>query len=147
MRKLFFTTLLNVPSDQIWPRLEDINNYPAYIKFCHKAELNGPFVSGSTWYDWSSVVIIPLKITHEIISVVPKKEIIYRIKLPSNGELWQKLILNTEEGKTRVSLEVTIEFGSKILDIIIGPLIYYRNKVMLEATLNNIKQAVKNENS
>ncbi len=138
MRKLLFEPTFDHPSEKIWELFLDVGNYPAYIKYCYKAELIGPFASGSSWYDWSTVVYFPLKVTHQIVKVEAKREIVYKIVLPTKGELWQKFTIEENEGKTKVKVEISVEFGNKLIDSLLGPMVHARNKIMIEATIENM---------
>lgn len=145
MRKLSFEPEFDFPVEKIWDLFTDVSNYPAYIKYCYKAELIGSFAAGSSWYDWSTVVYFPMKVTHQIVKVEPKKEIVYKIALPTNGELWQKFTIEENEGKTKVKVEISVEFGNKLIDSLIGPLVHARNKTMIEATIDNMYKVLKSQ--
>lgn len=140
MRKLELSTLLNQPREEIWKIFSDVGNYPRYIKHCYTARLLGPFKEGSTWYDWSTVVYLPLKVTHKIIKVDPQRELIYKIDLIDGGEIWQYVTLEEVNGKTKVNLMITIDFKNKLVDNLIGPIVYSRNKNMLQATIDNFSR-------
>lgn len=142
MRKLIFELTINASVEKLWPLLAEIENYPRYIKYCRKAFLIGDFREGSTWYDWSTVVYLPLKIKHEIIRIQPNKEIIYKIGLPV-GEIWQKLSLEVGE-QTKVWFEITIDFPNPVIDKTLGALVYYRNRKMIEATIANFEKGFGN---
>jgi ribosome-associated toxin RatA of RatAB toxin-antitoxin module len=144
MRTLNFEFETSAKTDQIWSLLTDVNNYHRYIKNCIKSTLVGDFKEGSSWYDWSTVVYLPLKVNHKIIKIVPKKEIIYQIPLPL-GSIWQKLTISEGE-KTKVQLEVNIDFPNRLIDQTLGALVAYRNQDMLSATINNFKDHF-NENN
>lgn len=137
MKTLKFTLATNAPVENIWPIISDINSYHKYIKYCHKSKLIGKFQEGSIWYDWSTVVFLPLKINHKIIKIIPNEKIIYLIKTPL-GEIWQTMLI--EEGKkTKLKLEVNIDFPNRLIDKAFGHLVYMRNRKMLEATMKNFK--------
>lgn len=140
MRKLNFELVTNVPAKNIWPIMTDINNYHQYIKYCLSSKLIGNFKEGSSWYDWSMVLHLPLRINHKIIKIIPNKKIVYLIKLPF-GEIWQTILIYSGK-ETKVKLEVIIDFPSRMVDKTLGNLVYLRNRKMLEATIENYKKSL-----
>lgn len=145
MRRLLFEPVFDVPLQSLWEKFADVNSYSKYIKNCHKSVLVGPFKAGSIWYDWSTVIYLPLKINHQIIKVIPKEEIIYKINLPF-GEIWQKVDFVPQGVKTKVRLEIEMNFRPKLIDKTLGSLIYLRNQQMLSETIKNYYQSF-NENN
>lgn len=141
MRKLTFELVTPSSAKRIWPIMSDINNYHKYIKYCHHSKLVGSFKEGSTWYDWSTVAFLPLKINHEIIKIIPNKKIVYLIKSPF-GEIWQTISIK-ERRETRVKLEIVIDSPNRLVENTIGLLVYKRNKQMLEETIKIIKMVFK----
>lgn len=142
MRNLTFEVDTTASVEQIWSLLTGVNNYHLYIKNCSKSVLVGDFKEGSSWYDWSTVVYLPLKINHKIIKVVPKKEIHYQVELPI-GVIWQKLVI-IEGKKNKVQLEINIDFPNSIVDKTLGTLVHYRNRMMLAETISNLKKGFGN---
>lgn len=139
MRKLVFALVTDTRPDKIWQLLADINNYHKYIKYCYKSRLIGDFQEGSSWYDFSTVAFIPLRINHKIIKIIPNKKIVYLIKTPI-VEIWQTILI--EEGKkTRVKLEVIIDSPNRLIDKTLGTFLYVRNRQMLEKTVQNYKKS------
>lgn len=139
MRRLVFELVTDKRSDKIWQILADINNYHKYIKYCYYSHLVGDFKEGSTWYDLSTVALIPLRINHKIIKIIPNKKIVYIIKTPI-VEIWQTILIKKSR-KTRLKLEVTIDFPNRLIGKILGTFLYLRNRQMLEKTMQNYKKS------
>lgn len=145
MKRLVFEPVFDSPIEVIWDKFSDVNNYSKYIKYCHKSVLVGPFKSGSHWYDWSTVVYLPLKIDHQIIKVVHQEEIVYKINLPF-GEIWQRVNFTSLGSKTKLKLEIDINFRYNLLNQTIGRLVYYRNQKMMKETIKNYDASFKQNN-
>lgn len=139
MRKLSFELTTSAPLEKIWSVISDINNYHKYIKYCYYSHLVGDFKEGSTWYDFSTVAFIPLRINHKIIKIIPYKKIVYLIKTPI-VEIWQTILIE-ESKNTRLKLEVTIDFPNRLIGKILGTFLYVRNRQMLEKTMQNYKKS------
>ncbi|HSX58509.1 MAG TPA: SRPBCC family protein [Candidatus Saccharimonadales bacterium] len=142
MRNLLFEPVFDASSEKIWEIVKDVNNYSNYIEFCQKSELFGDFREGSHWIDHSTVAFVPMDIKHEIIKIVPQKEIIYKINLPSGGALWQKFYFEPLGERTKLRIEIEINFTNKLVDALIGQVIYRRNQIMIETTINNFKKGL-----
>ena len=141
MRNLTFSIKTDAPVNKIWIIISDINSYHKYIKYCHKSKLVGDFKEGSSWYDWSTVVFLPLKINHLIIKIIPGKQIGYLIKTPF-GEIRQKITIKKGK-KTLLRLDVTINFPNWLIDKTLGNFVYLRNYQMLKTTMKNYKDDFK----
>lgn len=139
MRKLAFEYQTKEPINKIWSLLSNVNNYHLHIKYCLRSGLIGNFQEGASWYDWSTVVYVPLKINHKIIKIVPHKKIEYKIELPI-GDIWQTLSISTGK-QTKVRLQIVIDFPNRFVNQTIGSLVYYRNRKMLEGTIENFKKS------
>lgn len=140
MRRLLFETIVPTKVEQVWSLFEAVNDYPKYIQYCHRAELVGGFEVGSVWYDWSSVVYLPMKITHRIKHLEREKLIIYSIPLFGGGEIEQKFTFEDQESKTKVVVEILIDFENKLIDSLLGGLVESRNRRMIDQTINNIQE-------
>ncbi len=137
MRKLNYKLHTNAPVKIVWSIISDVDNYHQYIKYCMSSKLQGKFEEGSSWYDWSTVAFLPLKINHKIIKIVPNQKVLYKIEMPF-GNIWQTLQISKTK-PTSVSLAVTIDIPNQFLEKTLGTIIYIRNKKMLASTMNNFK--------
>lgn len=137
MKSLNFEFTTSASTKNIWSILSDVDNYHRYIKYCRSSKLKGEFKEGSSWYDWSTVVFLPLKINHKIIKITPGEKIIYQIKMPI-GNIWQTILISKGK-KTKVKLEVVIDFPNRFIEKTLGALVYMRNREMLASTMNNFK--------
>lgn len=145
VRKLFFEPNFQVSVEKIWSLFVKVEDYPRYIEYCRGAELVGDFKAGSTWYDWSSVVVFPLKVIHQIEKIDPNREIIYRIDLPSGGEIRQRFYLEELPTGTKVVVEISINFQNRFVDFTLGPFVAYRNQKMITATIENIREVLNDQ--
>lgn len=140
MRTLIYDPIFTVSKVSLWEIFTQVENYPKYIKYCQKAELIGDFKVGSIWSDWSTVVWLPLKINHEIIKIEPEKELFFQIKLPLGGKIEQRFLFYDQDRKTKLDIEITIDIPNKVLDFLFGRALEYRNRQMIEATIDNFKR-------
>ncbi len=148
MRTIEFETIVPVAIDEVWAMFKKVEEYPQIIEYCHKAKLVGGFKEGSNWYDWSTVLIVPLKVNHQIEKILPNAEIIYSIPLPFGVFLKQESKLEGKSSReTNVKMVVTIAFESKLLDSILGNFVEYRNKRMISKTIENFHNRFKNANN
>lgn len=146
MKKLIFEPVFDSSVEQTWAFFSEIEHYPKYIKYSHSTYLDGDFKEDSIWYEWTTVMYLPMKIKHRIKKVTLLEEIIYHVEFPA-GEIWQKLNFEDLSGKTKVKAEITIKFHHFLLEKIIGPLVYKRNISMVEASINNFKESLINGNN
>src|SRR3990167_9882194 len=148
MRNLVFETTVPAAIDRVWYMFEKIEEYPQLIEYCHTAKLAGGFEEGSSWHDWSTVLIVPLKVSHQIEKILPKEEIIYSIPLPFGGFLKQNFTLVEKTSKeTYVKVGITIDFESKLLDSLFGSFVEYSNRKMINKTIENFQDRFKNANN
>ena len=148
MRTLEFETTIPVAIDEVWFMFEKVEEYPQVIEYCYRAKLVGGFKEGSLWYDWSTVLVVPLKVIHTIDKILPKEEISYSIALPFGGFLKQNSKLEGKNSReTRVKMIVSIDFKNKLLDFLVGGFVEYRNKKMINKTIENFQDRFKNENN
>lgn len=143
MKNLEIESVLDLSMEKTWKLLTEVENYPYYIKFCNKAVLEGPFEEGSYWYDWTSVVYLPLKIRHKIEKVLPRQEIKYLITNPLLT-IRQNVTCTEEQSKTKIRIEFKYDFANKLFEKIFGSLIYRRNKEMLVNLMGNYQKVIKN---
>jgi ribosome-associated toxin RatA of RatAB toxin-antitoxin module len=140
MRKLEFVIHTKATTKNVWQLMSNVDNYYKYIKYCHKSKLVGNFQEGSSWYDWSTVMFLPLKINHKIVNIVPNKKIVYLIS-SQFGEIRQTILIIKEGKATQLTLKVNIDFPNRLIDKTFGAFVSLRNKKMLEATIQNYKKA------
>lgn len=144
MKNLEIESVLDLSTEKTWKLLTEVENYPYYIKFCNKAVLEGPFEEGSYWYDWTSVVYLPLKIQHKIEKVLLLQEIKYLITTPLL-KISQNITCTEKQSKTMIRIEFKYDFANKLFEKIFGSLIYRRNKEMLVNLMDNYKKVKTNE--
>lgn len=116
-----------------WSIIEDVNSYPGLVGFVKKAKLLGSFEKGSSWYDITSILWVPLKIVHRITALEKGKRVDYYISLPFGGWMLEKILL---KGKT-LEVEVSLSL-SKPIDSILGPVLERRLRQMVKKTFENV---------
>ena len=61
MRRIQLAAELNLPVSAVWELFADIENYPRYVKFMRSVELKGKPGLGTIWYDWTTILFLPMK--------------------------------------------------------------------------------------
>ena len=144
MKKLEFESIVDYPLDKTWYMFSQVENYPAYLKYCIQAVLEGDFKEGAYWYDWTTVVYFPLKIRHKITKVSYHNELRYLIKNPFLT-IEQTINFKDLQTRTKVNISFKIDFTNSLLEKVFGPVVYRRNTEVIEYLMNNYKKAKINE--
>ncbi len=144
MRKLDFEQIIDYPLEKTWYLFTDVKNYPRFLKYCSKAVVEGEFKEGGYWYDWSTVVYLPLKVRHKIIKISSREELVYLIKNPF-VTIEQTIKLSDLQKQTKVNIGYKINFRNILLEKLLGSLISRRNSEMIEYLMNNYKKVKTNE--
>ncbi len=146
MRRLEFESIVDFQLERTWKLFTEVENYPDYIKFCNRAIPEGSFEEGNYWYDWTTILYLPLKIRHKIVKISLQKELLYLIEVPFII-IEQKITFEDLRPQTRVKIELTFNFGNKLLEKVFGPLLFRRNTEMIEDLMNSYKRVKSNEAS
>jgi hypothetical protein len=121
--------------DKAWKLLTDIEKYPQRIKYVKKVVVHDTGV-GSQWDDITTILWIPLKMPHTVISSKKNREYSFEVPLLFGGIMKQKYCLSSESAtSTLIYCSITYDLGLKILNRTIGLILKRRLKSMLESSL------------
>ncbi len=135
---------LPVSRSEMWKSIQKVENYPSYVKFMKRAKIDGPFRTGTTWTDFSTVAYMPLRVRHKILKINGRQKVVYLIRLPLGGEVIQTLSVNGGDSQVEVGLDATIYFKNRLLDYTLGPVLQRRTNEMFEGTINNMQIRLEN---
>lgn len=139
MKKLDFEQIIDYPLAKTWFLFTDVDNFPHFLKYCYKARIEGEFKVGGYWYDWTTLVYLPLKVRHQITKIALEKELVYLIKNPLMS-IEQTIKLSDLEKQTKVDIGYKINFRNRLVEIVLGPLICRRNSEEIRYLMNNYKK-------
>lgn len=125
----------DLDSSQLWNLVENVDNYPKYIKFVMYAKLDGSFEAGSKWVDLSTIIIFPIPVIHEILEVVDLEKAVYLIKFPFGGSIIQTVSIKSNTKGAEFKISNVINMGNKFADLLLGKFIEKRTREMLEDSL------------
>ncbi|KKR51061.1 MAG: hypothetical protein UT84_C0003G0056 [Candidatus Curtissbacteria bacterium GW2011_GWA1_40_16] len=132
-RKVEFRTNLEASSERLWQIATKVSNYPRYFKYVHYAKEPENFKKGTVWWDISTIVYFPMKVSHRVVQVVPGREVRHEISLPLGGQIVQNFKIEPTSGGTKVEIKVLIS-QNKLMDFLLGRVIEARtNSIVLGA--------------
>ncbi len=132
---------LNLSKDKLWELFTNISNYPKYIKFVQKTELKGnELVPGAIWYDWTTILFVPMKIKHIVVLVKSQSEIGFDVPMVFGSLMQQRFSFFGDSNKTMVKGKISFDFKNGLLDKILGPILQKRLQEMLEGSLENFRK-------
>lgn len=143
MRKVSLEVKYPIPIQTFWQQVVDINNYPKYFKYMQSAKLLGSAEVGAQWEDLTTILWLPMKIKHKITKLDENKEIAFEVALPTGGEMYQKMVLEGDNGVTKVFGEIKFELGNKWIDFFLGPILEMRLKKMVSSAYESINERSK----
>lgn len=142
-RSVVLSADLNLPSGTLWKFIANVKIYPKFVKFMQSAEIDGSFSPGSVWTDWTRIMLVPLRIKHEILEAEKGKRVVNLIKLPLGGQIIQTVTIEPKAKFARIKLGAEINLGNGFLDSLIGPILEARIRAMYQGTLENVQAMVK----
>lgn len=138
-RKVVHVKDVEVHPKELWSLITNVEDYPRYIKYMQRSELNGQFELGNKWSDISTVMFYPINVKHEIIDIKEGKEFTFLIRLPFKGKIIQKGIIEDKGDYVSFQLQATIDLGHPLIDLLLGPILEKRTSEMLLGILENEK--------
>lgn len=144
MKKLTFEPSFDAPVEKVWTYFSDIENYSKYLKYTKKVYSFGGFKEGALWDEWTTILFVPLYVRHQIKKIVPNEEIVYHVDLPG-AKIWQKVSFKDLKEKTRLEIDITISFKNIFVEQILGEIVYKRNQNMVESSISNFIQRLKDD--
>lgn len=132
---------LNLSEEELWQLFIDISNYPKYIKFVQKTELKSEkLIPGAIWYDWTTILFVPMKIKHIVVSVKPRSEIGFDVTLIFGGIMQQRFSFSGDSNRTLIKGQISFDLKNNFMSKILGGFLQKRLQEMLEGSLENFKK-------
>jgi len=140
MRKAVFETTIAQPVDTVWSVITKVEDYPSYIRYVHKAEQPESLKVGSEWFDWSTIIFVPLRLKHIVVKMEPNKALVFFMPLPFGGEMNQLVTIKQYGSGTKIRAEINFDLKHPILNQVVGPILTRRLLIMMNSTLDNFKR-------
>ena len=140
MRRIFVQPKFSVGKARLWSFIASVRDYPKIIPFCQRVEIEDGLQVGGQWIDWSTILLVPLKINHDIVEVQEPNRLRYKIKTFFGSELEQNLVVEGNEEESQAQVEFTIDLRPKLLDFFLGKLVEKRNREMMDGTIKNVRR-------
>ncbi|MDP2720992.1 MAG: SRPBCC family protein [bacterium] len=140
MRKAVFETTIDQPVDAVWSVITRVEDYPSYIRHVYKVEWSESLEVGSEWFDWSTIIFVPLRLKHVVVKMEPNKELVFFMPLPFGGKMNQLFTISQNGSGTKIRVEINFDLKQPILNQIVGPILTRRLFIMMISTLDNFKR-------
>lgn len=140
MRKVSVSGSSKLSSQDLWSLITDLDKYPKHVKFVKKINYNNPLSLGSKFSDLTTIVYIPLKITHTVDVFEKGKKLGFFVKMPVSGFMKQRIDINDKSSERVLSLAIEFDFQNKIFDFLAGKFLEKRVKEMLLYILDSEKK-------
>jgi len=131
---------LNIPVSSFWFLIANPANYPKYMKFVTKVEIDGELAVGKVWHDWTNILVVPVRVKHVVSKLEKNKELGYDVAFPLGGKMLQRISMEGNGKMTVVSCEVMFDLGNPGFNFIVGPILKWRFEDMLKTALERIKK-------
>lgn len=121
--------------DEVWDLLTDVEKYPQRVRYVKQVKVYGRG-EGSRWDDTTTILWVPMKMKHTVISLRKNKEYSFEIPLYPGGGMRQKYTL-MQGGRKSVIIKANITYtlGNRFFNGVFGGLLNKRLKNMLESTI------------
>ena len=140
MRKAVFEATIDRSVDAVWSVITEVRDYPSYIRYVYKVEWPESFKVGSEWFDWSTIIFVPLRLKHIVVKMEPNKALVFFMPLPFGGEMNQLVTIKQYGSGTKIRAEINFDLKYPILNQIVGPILTRRLLIMMNSTLDNFKR-------
>ena len=140
MRKVVFEATIDQPLDAVWSVITKVEDYPSYIRYVYKVEWSESLKVGSEWFDWSTIIFVPLRLKHVVVKMKPNKELVFFMPLPFGGKMNQLFTISQSGSGTKMRAEINFDLKHPILNQVVGPILTRRLLIMMNSTLDNFKR-------
>ena len=140
MRKALFEATINQPVDTVWSVITKVEDYPSYVRYVHKVEQPKSLKVGSEWFDWSTIIFVPLRLKHTVVKMEPNKVLGFFVPLPFGGKMNQLFTITQYGRGTKLYAEINFDLKYPIFNQVIGPILTRRLVLMMNLSLGNFKR-------
>ncbi len=128
IHEVVLSSEINIPVERIWELLTDLTLYTKYVK--HTQKVYGPkkLTIGTGWQDWSTMLWVPIKVSHKVVVFDKNKAIGFDIPFPwpVGGEMIQRIYLERNGPKTKFNASMKFRFGNRFVNILISSILKAR---------------------
>lgn len=141
MRKIVMEVKTKVLSrEAMWDKIIHIERYPEWVKYCKKIDIT-EVKEGATFSDITTLLWIPMKIHHKIISIKKYKEIIFFLPLPGGGKMWHTFTFGQDHDETYMRAEIKFDLGNILFNNTVGYILEKRWENILNNAFPEIRNA------
>lgn len=140
MRKVSVQGATSLSSTRIWNLITDLSLYPKHVKFVKKIYSDKPLSLGTSFSDITTIVYIPLKITHTVNIFEKGKRLGFFVKMPVYGFMKQSVEIKGDGSNRILNLTIEFDFQNKFFDFIFGKFLEKRVREMLLYILDSEKK-------
>ena len=138
MIKVSIEKKLNLSTEATWSLLTNIEEYPRYVRYVRSVEISGPLKEGKEWFDWTSIVWIPMRVKHKTTKMIKNRKLAYEVPLPLGGKMFQSIDLSADNASTLVRGKIDFDLGNPVFNFFIGPILKLRLQSMMTSTLDKV---------
>lgn len=138
MRKLLIKTKVEKNKKKnMWKYISAVEDYPSYVPFVTKVIVPEPLKKGSTWYDVTKILWVPMRYKHTTLTFKEQKEMSFKVHIPVKGEMKQKYIFQEEGASLFLIGSAEFYLQNNVLNFLIGPILERRLAYMMKQGLKN----------
>lgn len=124
--------------EAMFDKIFHIERYPQWVKYCKKIYVN-EIKEGATFEDITTILWIPMKINHTILSIKKNKEIIFFMNLPGGGKMWHIFTFDQKGEYTYMRSEVTFDLGNQLYNNTVGYILEKRWENLMKNAFPEVK--------
>src|SRR5579862_9534631 len=115
---------------ELWLAIADLEKYPEVVKYCKKITVT-EIKEGGTFQDVTTLLWIPMKITHVITKLKPHEEIHFFLPLPGGGKMWHKFSFKQDGEHGLMIADISFDLGNELYNATVGYLLEKRWEALL----------------
>jgi ribosome-associated toxin RatA of RatAB toxin-antitoxin module len=142
VKQITATAHLPIPQEKAWSLITKVKDYPKIMPFTYSVTAtHDPLKKGSSWSDITTILWIPLRMTHHIYRYDAHHSLGQRIDLPFRAELDEQFRLKTHGESTEVFVTVTFHPGEIPLSPMILSIWEKRMKYLVQTAVQNLEHS------
>lgn len=147
MKKVVVRARTEESIEEIWDVIIDIKNWDKLIKFVKKIDIKENPQKGTKFFDITEILWIPTRIEHTILKIEKYKRFQMEAYMPfGSGIMFQEINIENKGKFSEVTIEVSFEIYSSLLDLIFSPILMMRLKIMVVDTLLKLQKNLNEKN-
>lgn len=143
MRNISLTKTYNISKKSAWEIITDLCSYPEFVPFIKDVDYTGSVKKGLVWYDTTTLLWIPQRISHRISVYQIYERLVFVVPLDAGGEVVEEYILKSSGRQTKLTMTVSVAIPNRIVERVLGGILLWRFRKMLSKTLENLEEYLK----